>query len=584
MKVLYILPFHNSSAALFDNNQCLAYLHEEKFNNLKNYWGFPLLSLEYLHKNYNLSNLDKIVFSSKQLFLSCVPSQKNNLTQISENFLTNNLKKHISTLGYYINPKIFSIFRNFFIDSVISPLARKKMTSFLSNQYKISSNNIYYFDHHTCHALSPIHFYNLHHSKKKTLIFTADGSGDNCSSKLFIYSPKKGLKEVSKSPYYASLGLLFSGATEYLGMKPNEHEYKVMGLAAYVSDKKYYQPILDKLNQIISLNKQSLSFESSINLNNSTKFFAKNFSNIRFDNISAGVQVFIQDLILNWIKLTIKKYKINQIACSGGLFMNVKLNKMIQELPEVKKVYFMPSAGDDSLGYGASFIANKKQISDFSLYKGVSYSENQIQEYLSNISNNHSFSITYKKDVVKTIAKLLSKKEIVGWFQGKGEWGARSLCNRTILANSSDYRSYNQVNDTIKMRDFWMPFAPTMLYDWAPKYILNWKKTESKIKESSKYMITAFDTTPLAQKHLLAATHQKDHTIRPQLVQKNDNPLLYKMLKEYEKLTGMGGLMNTSLNIHGYPLVGTIEQAVFTFQNSNLKYLVIDNYLLTKNE
>jgi carbamoyltransferase len=132
------------------------------------------------------------------------------------------------------------------------------------------------------------------------------------------------------------------------------------------------------------------------------------------------------------------------------------------------------------------------------------------------------------------------------------------------------------------MRDFWMPFAPTILDSWAPRYIKGWKGLKNKIFETSKYMITAFDTTTLAQSHLKAAMHQKDKTIRPQILSQSDNPDMYKLLKYYQKLTNMGGLMNTSFNLHGYPLATTLKQALFTFKNSDLKYLTIEDYLIQK--
>lgn len=180
------------------------------------------------------------------------------------------------------------------------------------------------------------------------------------------------------------------------------------------------------------------------------------------------------------------------------------------------------------------------------------------------------------------IVDLLKKFEIVGFFRGAGEWGARSLCNRCIFGNASDLKTFYTVNDMVKMRDFWMPFAPTILMEWAGKYIKNWDSLEKKIHASSKYMIQAFDSTELAQNHLRAAIHQKDKTHRPQLLEEKDNPDVYKLFKKYEKETGMGGMMNTSLNIHGYPLVGSLDQAIFTLENSGMKYLAIENYLISK--
>ena len=134
----------------------------------------------------------------------------------------------------------------------------------------------------------------------------------------------------------------------------------------------------------------------------------------------------------------------------------------------------------------------------------------------------------------------------------------------------------------IKMRDFWMPFAPTILEEWAERYIKNWERIKKKAFDSMRFMIVTCDSTELAQKHLRAAMHQKDKTLRPNIVSNDENPKLYRLLKSYEKITGMGGILNTSLNLHGYPIVGTLEQAMFTLQNSGLDHLALEDWLISK--
>ncbi len=586
MKVLFILPYHNASAAVFENGQCLEYLHEEKFTNIKSHWGFPGLSVDYLVNKYSLKSTDHVVFSGKQLLLHTLPKPSSNL---AEDIGTN---PHLRQLTNYVEyktkaKKLFFTIRSIFLDKIISPLARNQMRQYLLTRYNVPTNNTHFFDHHLCHALSPVHFYNLHSQTHPILIFTMDGSGDNYFSKTFIYYPANNkLKPIAKSRFDSSLGLLYSGLTQFLGMKPYEHEYKVMGLAAYPNDPKYYQNILIRLQKDFGYDQKSQTFQSSFNTNYSFYYFKEHFVGQRFDNLAAALQTHLDNLITLWITTTIKKYHIHTIALSGGVFMNVKVNKLIQELPLVKKAYFMPSAGDESLGWGAAYqIFSQRKIntqSNSTMFLGLNYSNQQIQAFIKKNRLDKKFDIKYLKNPSQKIANLLSHHQVVAWFTGAGEWGARSLCHRTILANASDFNSYHQVNDAIKMRDFWMPFAPTILFDWAPRYIKNWQKLKNKIKESSKYMITAFDSTPLAQKHLIAAIHSKDKSLRPQLVEKSDHPTLYRLLKYFEKYTGMGGVMNTSLNIHGYPLVGNLNQAIFTLENSQLKYLVLENYLLIK--
>lgn len=590
------MPYHNSTAALFENGSCIEYHHEERFTNQKNYYGFPTKTLDYLSKKYDFNKIEAVVIPSTILTWFDPPPTKNKninstdpFTSISQSFLRPILDSIEYFLSFNFNLKdlFFTIYRKIILKNFTSPKARQNLKNILTNFYNINPSKIHFYDHHTCHARSVANFYNLYNSNKKTLIFSLDGSGDNYCAKVFILNPKnKRLKLISKTRFDSSIGLLYSQVTKFLGMKPSEHEYKVMGLAAYNTDSKYYLHIYEKLKKIIWLNSKTLTFESKFNTNISQIFLKKHFVGERFDNIASALQLLTQELILSWIKRAVSKTKITQIACTGGVFMNVKVNQLIPTISTVKKVYFMPSSGDESLCYGAAtsyYLSNIiKPYSDQSMFKGISYSTSQIENYLKKNKYFSKYKITKSKNIELTIAKLLANYKIVARFTGKAEWGARSLCNRAILANSSDLSSFYQVNNTIKMRDFWMPFAPTILVDWASKYIKNWSKVKNKIKESSRYMITAFDTTPLGQIHLRAAIHQKDKTIRPQLVFKNENLKLYKLLSYYQKLTGMGGLLNTSFNLHGYPLATTLDQAMFTFENSDLKYLALENLLIQK--
>jgi carbamoyltransferase len=159
---------------------------------------------------------------------------------------------------------------------------------------------------------------------------------------------------------------------------------------------------------------------------------------------------------------------------------------------------------------------------------------------------------------------------------GRAELGARALGNRSILAHPGDLRSFYTVNDQIKERDFWMPFAPAVLEEDAGRYL------QRPPEHGAPYMITAFDTTAAARDDLRAAIHQKDLTVRPQLVTVASNPKFHRLLTEFKTRTGIGGVLSTSLNIHGYPLAATLDQALFTFERSGLRYLVVEDTMLSK--
>jgi carbamoyltransferase len=156
------------------------------------------------------------------------------------------------------------------------------------------------------------------------------------------------------------------------------------------------------------------------------------------------------------------------------------------------------------------------------------------------------------------------------------EWGARSLGNRAIVANPSNFETLRKINDQIKMRDFWMPFAPTILKERQHDYVVNKRKAEAP------YMILAFRSTKLAAKEIPTAMHPSDQTIRPQVLAKDWNPDYYDLIKRFEKNTGIGAVLNTSFNLHGDPIVCTPQDAVYTFENSGLDYLLMGNYLVVK--
>lgn len=176
------------------------------------------------------------------------------------------------------------------------------------------------------------------------------------------------------------------------------------------------------------------------------------------------------------------------------------------------------------------------------MFCGHSYSNKEVEAYLKADNIYRDYKVEYFEDIEVKIAQLLAEFKIVGRFSGKSEWGSRSLCNRGILANASNMSSFYKVNNLVKVRDFWMPFAPTILTHWAQKYIVDWERLSTKANSSFKYMIIAAEGTDLAKKHLIAAMHQKDHTIRPQVIEKRDNNSTYKILCTYENLTGMGGV------------------------------------------
>ena len=262
--------------------------------------------------------------------------------------------------------------------------------------------------------------------------------------------------------------------------------------------------------------------------------------------------------------------------------MNVKLNRRIQEISGLECVGFMPSCGDESNPIGACYdfaiSQGQNPLPLRNLYLGVSYSDSEIHALLQRDGLPEKYMIEHVPDMEDRISCLLSQREIVARFAGRCEWGARSLGNRAILAHPGHMESFYTVNDYIKSRDFWMPFAPSIIDTAAPKYLQGYDPSLVK----APHMITAFSASELGVQHLRAALHQGDHTLRPQVVEQADSPDYYRLIKCFEQKTGVGAVLNTSFNLHGYPLVATPEQALFTLEKSGLKHLALGNYLISK--
>ncbi len=593
MKILAIYPAHNANVGVFIDGKCECIYHEEKFSNKKHHLGWPHRALKYLSGIYNLNEFDYITITSEQQFYYPDDRYIDDVIKEQNTYKGRLLEwaKNIYYLLWYVlgNYKIFSDVFKYYLHNIATPNAKKQMELTLEKEYGIKKEKIKYIEHHLAHALTTHYFYGLGQLKKDILYITMDGLGDNYFSRIYHYhSNEDNFEMIAQSPFSASLGLLYTEITRFLGMKPNEHEYKVMGLAAYVNNSKYYNHIYKMLEKYFWLDKNTLTFKSKVNTFISIQYLLRNnLVGERFDNISAAIQKFIEDKVIEYIKTVIDKTGIKNVALSGGVFMNVKLNKKISEMEEIEKVYFQPSSGDDSsvIGCAAKIFRenNIELIPVKTMYLGRSYTNSEVGDFLKGYED--KYCIDYfenRNDLYEKITDLLKNFEIVALHRGRGEWGARSLCNRTILGNASDLKTFHEVNNMIKMRDFWMPFAPTILFHWADRYIKNWDMLKNKIYDSSKYMILGFDSTELAQKHLRAAIHQKDKTLRPQILEEKDNPDIFNIFKLYEKKTDMGGMMNTSLNIHGYPLAGTLEQSFNTFINSGLKYIALENYLISK--
>lgn len=576
MKILGIHSGHNASACLLDNGQIKYAIQEERLRGIKNWWGFPELSVKKILEELNLnsSEIDLVALSSHYV----APGVYN-----QEQWL-NSFETTKSTIGRF---KRFIVKSKFYkpiaIKRRLKPrLAILKNLGFNRSQIKI-------VDHHLCHASAAYYSIFNKSPQSKYLILTLDGGGDGLCSTVNI-GEKGRIKRIAETPDNSSLGNIYSRTTYYLGFIPWEHEYKLMGMAPYVPFEKAREisHIFEKyliLDPNTPLVFKRLIPEPTSQIVNRLK---KDLYRIRFDWICAGLQKFTENLILRWVKNCIKKTGIHKVVLSGGVFMNVKVNQKILELPEVEELFIMPSCGDETNSIGAAYrvYAQKKleksQPVDIQplgpIYFGNNISDREVEKTVKGFRFNSRVEIRHYEDIEKKVAELLAKGEIVARAKGRMEFGARALGNRSILANPSNVKVVKIINEIVKKRDFWMPFAPSVLAGRVNDYYIKPKSMPAP------YMIITFNSRPEKRNKFIAACHPYDFTTRPQEVFKEWNVDYWKLLKYFEQLTGEGIILNTSFNLHGYPIVSNARGALDVFNHSGLKYLALGNYLIRKNE
>ena len=577
MRILSIHDGHNASAGYFKDGEMKYAIQEERINKIKNYMGFPKNSVKQIFEKFNLSssNIDFIVFNGNYMVAPF------DIKQLKIRF-----KKHFQNTFYSVNWwKIKNIVSktpigNYFLikkkDERIKPILK----------FGFKKTQIKFVDHHLAHASSAYFGSPWWNTEKNVLILTLDGGGDNLCATVSIGEKGK-ITKISETLDTNSIGNIYSRVTFMLGFTPWEHEYKLMGMAPYVK-KEYSKDIYDIFNNYICIDSQdNLKFKKKIF--EPTSFIYNRMKNDfqfqRFDTICRGLQDFTEDIIVKWVKAVIKKTDVHTLALSGGVFMNVKVNKRIMEIPEVKELFIFPSCGDETNIFGATwnfYINNqlkqneKLDLKPFGhLYLGTEIINNNVEKEFKNFSKKHKIEYEYRNDITQFIGELISEDKIVARATGPMEFGARALGNRSILSNASNLKNVQTINMMIKKRDFWMPFAPVILKERYKNYIINPKKIPSP------YMILSFDTTE-KRDDIIGAVQQADFTARPQIIEKSWNKDYYNIVKTFEKETGFGGMMNTSFNLHGYPIVNDVKDALWVFENSGLEYLNIGNFLIKK--
>lgn len=593
MKPVYVLGIyigHNATAALLKDGALIACVSEERFTNVKNFLGFPKQSIAWVLSFAGITSKDVDLVALPITGLSPVySSQKKqkdaSITLLSALFSVVATLRTLWDSAVYYLPAIRPVGQVLYSAAMatIGAYTLWKEKQFISRYLGIPVEHVVKFDHHLAHAASA--YYASPYNRMRAVAVTLDAEGDGNSSSVTVFHGTK-INRIAVTKRDHSLGYIYSHVTRYLGMKSGEHEYKVMGLAPYAKEK-HVNDLYQKIKGLITIDPSDpLKFTSRLNTQNAYGFLKKNLEGERFDNIAGAFQRLTEERMVELTGNAVEKTHCDTIVAAGGVFMNVKANQRICELPGVKHAFFMPSAGDESSPIGACYLAyrdyclnrdKKFAIAPLrDLYLGPAFSEGDIRKFLASGKWGKRFKITRYNDIEKKIAELLTEGKVVARLSGRMEWGARALGNRSILAHPRNYDVVRDINERMKMRDFWMPFAPSVLFERKDDYCVNRKGIDAP------YMTITFDSTPKAVKELRAALHPYDFTLRPQFVRKDWNPGYWKIIKEFENLTGIGAVLNTSFNLHGYPIVMGPKEAMHAFRNSGLEYLALGAYLIEK--
>ena len=581
MKIIGINAFHaDSSACLVIDGKLISAVEEERFNRIKHWAGFPIKSIKYCleQSNLNISDIDHISINidPKANYLKKLLFLAKHRPSFSLVFDRIKKKKKYNSIKEIINEE------------------------FKDYQFNGQINNI---EHHYAHLSSAFHVSPF----KEACILSVDGFGDFAST-AWGYGKENDIKIDKKIFFPHSLGIFYQAITQYLGFKNYGDEYKIMGLAPY--GKPNY---INELKKILLINSNG-SFKLNLDF---FKFHKENFNykwedgKVEIDNLYSNkleeligperkkeedlnqfhkdlahsTQKVYEEAFLNILNNLHEKYQIDNLCIAGGCGMNSVANGKIKNQTKFKNIYIQPAAGDAGGSIGSAFAThfknsnNKRSFQMKHAYWGTSFSEDEILDCLNKSSEkiiyeNCTFEkVADDKNLNSTVAKAISVGKVVGWFQGRMEWGPRALGNRSILGDPRRSDMKDILNLKIKRRESFRPFAPSILRE----YVKDWFENDDEVP----FMMKVYQIKKDKRNEIPAVTHV-DGSGRLQTVYKDTNEKYYNLIKEFYNITNIPILLNTSFN-ENEPIVSNPQEALDCFLRTKMDILTLGNYLIQRN-
>ena len=585
--------YHDSAAALLIDGKIVAAAQEERFTRKKHDPGYPYNSINYVLKeaNLKLSELDGIVFYEKPFL------KFERLLETYLAFAPKGFTSFLMSMPIWLREKLFQ--KKFLFDQL------KRNDSNFNNIEKIN-----FSEHHFSHAASA--FYPSPFDK--AVILTLDGVGEWATSTVAIGKENK-ISIIKEINFPHSIGLLYSAFTYYTGFKVNSGEYKLMGLAPY-GQPKYADIILKKLIDVkedgsFRLDMKYFNFATGLTMTNErfSKLFGQKVRDPSKElltqfhmDIASSIQAVIEKIIIKLVTSIQKETKIKNICLAGGVALNCVANGKILKQKIFENLWIQPAAGDAGGSLGAALAYWHQELSQprksngdidkmNGSYLGPKFDDLSIEKKL--MSLGAKFKKYNNEELINRVASELKNEKIVGWFQGRMEFGPRALGSRSIIADPRSEKMQKNLNLKIKYRESFRPFAPSILredltkwfdLDYDSPYMLlvaEVKKSIQLEEREEDRRLFGIERLNLKRSVIPAVTHV-DYSARIQTVHKNTNPKYYELITKFKELTNCPVLVNTSFNIRGEPIVCSIEDAFKCFMGTELDLLVCENFVLSK--
>ncbi|MCD4773187.1 MAG: carbamoyltransferase [Bacteroidales bacterium] len=591
--------YHDSAAAIIVDGEIIAAAHEERFTRIKHDSSFPINACKYVlsEAGIDFENVTAVSFYDKPLI------KFERLLETYHAFAPKGLFSFLSAIPVWIKEKLFM---KKMLRDELSKLGKKKVP-------------ILFPEHHLSHAASA--FYPS--PFEDAAILTIDGVGEWATTTIG-YGKDNKIKMISELHFPHSLGLLYSAFTYYTGFRVNSGEYKLMGLAPYgdtesEQTKSYKEKIVNELIDIredgsILLNMKYFKFATGLKMTNDkkwTKLFGipprnpESEITQEYMNMALAIQQITEDIVIKLAKTAKKLTKSDYLVMAGGVALNSVANGKLLSSGIFKDIWIQPAAGDAGGALGAAYLGwhlwkNGERIpvktpdAMKGAYLGPQFYENDIKGVISKYNAKYDYFDDFN-ELIKLVASKISEGNVVGWFQGRMEYGPRALGNRSILGDARNPEMQKKMNLKIKYREGFRPFAPTVLEEDIQEFfvldkpspymllVIPVKDERLKPLPENYHKMELYDRLYHLRSDVPAITHI-DYSARIQSVNKNTNPKYWGLINEFKNQTGYGVIVNTSFNVRGEPIVCTPDDGFRCFMRTEMDYLVLGNYLFDKTQ